>query len=221
MTRRRLRPARPADVPEMLAVKAALRFTDAGSGARGGFLLGSDAEGYLQRIAVGSAWVLEGAAPGRLEGFAIVLPDAVFRASEVWQRRAAVCWSGADPEVLSAHRLCYYDQLAVRRGRFGLRRWSAALAMTALAAILDEHDFLVTSTVRAPVRNLAAVGFIERLGGRVVGQLDEHYPDVGALVSDIWLVERGGVRAYLREPGSLAGQWMADQVAAALAEQRT
>ena len=37
-----------------------------------------------------------------------------------------------------------------------------------------------------------AVPFLERAGGRRIGRLDEEFPVIGALVSEIWIVERQG-----------------------------
>lgn len=187
-----IRRATPRDVPGMLALKNALQITapscdHTGKTHRGGFLLGSDATGYAQRISGGDTWVLEH--EGTVVGFSITLPDALFRASEVWEHRVNVSWR-EDPAPLESATLTYFDQLALSPTH-GARRYGTDLAITSLLSALESGmEFLVTTTVRHPVRNLAAVPFLERLGGRVVGVLDEVYPSFGPLVSDLWIAER-------------------------------
>lgn len=210
----RIRRAVASDVPALLEVKQSLRFDQSsGTSTRGGFLLGTDAAGYHQRLLDGRVWVLQ---EPRVVGFAIVLPDAGFRGSEVWRRRDAVRWTGADATALVAGRLCYYDQLAVQRLGFRVKRWGAALALTALLDVLHGHDHVVTGTVYEPIRNLAAVPYLQRVGGRVVGRLDEHDPAVGRLRTDIWLVDRADVAARVRAPVGRAERWVVDAATDAL-----
>lgn len=210
-----LRPARPDDVPGLLAVKRSLRMAPgAGETSRGGFLLGADADAYRQAIHRASTWVLADA--DGVQGFAIVLPDPVFRAGPIFARRDRVRWRLDDLDRLLAGRLAYYDQLAVRRGGPLHRRWGAALALAALWPVIETHDHLVTTTVLAPVRNLAAVPYLKRVGGRPVGDLDEVYPEIGPLVSQLWLAERGHVLDRLRHPRGRAEAWLVETARAAL-----
>ena len=202
----KIRRARSSDVDGMLALKAALRFSESsGSSSRGGFLLGTDAAGYHMRIEHGLTWVMD---DGQIKGFAIVLPDGTFRQSAVWRRRDQVRWS-ADRAELERSRLGYYDQLAVTRQ--GGRRYGSALALTALVDLMQQGaDYLVTATVTEPVENLAAVPYLRRLGGHTVGRLDEHYPAIGPLVSDIWVVPRAGYSAWMDGASTLAERWIRD-----------
>ena len=161
----RLRRAQPADVGAMLEVKQALRV---GARVRGGFLLGTDAAGYQARIAAGNSWVL--AADEAVVGFAVVLPDPAFRGSEVWARRDQVQWTGGwDPASVDVQRLGYFDQLAVRTDVPGARRWGLALAYRAAREHFAAHDALVATTVLEPIRNVAAVPYLRRAGGRAGG----------------------------------------------------
>lgn len=202
----KIRRARLDDVEGMLALKSALTFSESmGDSTRGGFLLGTDASGYRLRIQHGIAWVLD---DGTIKGFAIILPDAPFRQSEVWQRRDVVRWQ-IDPQVLVDSTLGYYDQLAVTRR--GGRRYASALALTALVDLMEQGaDHLVTATVTAPIVNLAAVPYLQRLGGQCVGRLDEHYPVIGALVSDIWVVSRQGYETWMAGASTLSERWIRD-----------
>ena len=202
----KIRRGRSSDIEGMLALKASLTFSETdGQSTRGGFLLGTDAAGYQLRIDHGLTWVLD---DGEVKGFAIVLPDAAFRVSEVWQRRDQVRWH-TDRSRFENAQLGYYDQLAVTRGNG--RRYASALALTALVELMDQGaEYLVTATVSEPVKNLAAVPYLERLGGHVVGRLDEHYPEVGPLISDIWIVPRSGYISWLKGASRVSEVWIRD-----------
>lgn len=209
----RIRRGEQADIPAMLALKARLRFQEgAARSTRGGFLLGSSEAGYQQRLRDGLLWVLEDSG---LHGFAIVLPDAAFKTSELWQRRQEV--QGAiDVGAFEAMSLGYFDQLAVRPG--APRRYSAALALTAMMDLMHTGaDAMITATVVEPVVNLAAVPFVQRMGGVCVGRLDEHTPEVGDLVSEVWVVSRAGYERWLAEAQGLSVAWIQDIAKSALA----
>ncbi len=209
----RIRRALPGDISAMLQLKSELRFQGGEQhSARGGFLLGSSAEGYQQKVRDGIAWVLE---KDTLEGFAIVLPDAAFKASALWQRRHQV-----DGEVAIDHfealTLGYFDQLAVRPG--ASRRYSAALALTAMMELMEGGaDAMITATVVEPVVNVAAVPFVQRMGGQCVGRLAETDPHVGDLVSEIWVVTQAGYAAWVEHAPGMGARWIQRLACAALA----
>jgi hypothetical protein len=208
----RLRRAVLADVPALLAIKAQLVFeVQSGRTAKGGFLLGTDAAGYAQRIEAGEAWVMD--ADG-VQGFALVLPDAPFRRSEVWQRRDQVQWGALEPADFAHQRLCYFDQLAVRRGSFRNRRWGAVLAYHTVRMALQRHDCLITATVAEPVLNLAAVPYLNRAGAEWVGRLDEVVEPIGPLVSDIWLLTAQTFQRRVAQPQGRAERWVVEASAA-------
>lgn len=199
-----------ADVPAMVALKEVLR---AGTG-RGGFLLGTDRAGYLARVGAGGAWAL--CREERLVGFAIGLPDAVFRHSDVWARRDQVDWQpGFDPATLEAGRLGYFDQLAVSPTAPGARRWAGPLAGRAVRHLFADADHLVATTVVEPLCNRAAVPFLERFGGRRVGRIAETHDAIGALVSDVWTLARADFEARCEAPVGLAEAWAVRQLRAA------
>ncbi len=201
----RVRRATLADIPAMLALKAELAVdrADAG-GARAGFLLGSDAAGYAARILGASTFLVE---DGALVGFAIALPDAAFRASDVWARRDAVVWD-EDPGALLDRPIAYVDQLAVRGGGPGARRWGAAVALRAALDALPPGGALVATTVEAPLLNLAAVPYLRRVGARRFGQIDEDYPGIGAIRSAVWAAPAEAVSARMAAPRGLAEAWV-------------
>ena len=196
-----IRRATLADVPEMVAVKSALRLQDS---TDGGFLLGTDASGYSALVAAAEAWVLVDG--DRVVGFAIALPDAIVRQSELWTRREHIAWGdpgapsaarGFDPSTVERGVIGYFDQLAV------LPAWrhhprSVALASRAFLALLDAGctDVFAT-TVSEPVENRAAWALLARIGFRKVGRIDEVYPEFGPLVSDLHHVSADTARARL------------------------
>ncbi|MAA79868.1 MAG: hypothetical protein CL916_11475 [Deltaproteobacteria bacterium] len=195
-----IRPAQFSDIEDMLNVKRTLVFSESqGVSFRGGFLLGTDAQGYRIRIAQGLTWVID---DDGVKGFSIMLPDQALRASDIWSRRNEVQWS-IDPNPVEQSKLGYYDQLAVIPGP-----WRSLAPVIAIVSIMDfmrqKPDYVISSTVIKPVTNLAAVPYLQFLGGTQVGILDEVDPVVGQLVSDIWLAPRSTIEAFLNTPPSVA-----------------
>lgn len=209
-----VRPAVPRDVAALVAVKGSLRVSSGEGAPRGGFLLGTDAAGYQMRIAAGGAWVLE--AERTVVGFAIVLPDAMFRESDVWTRRDQVDWvAGTDPTALAAAPVGYFDQLAVRSDGAGARRWGAVLACRAVRGHFDGgHENLLATTVTAPIENRAAVPYLERVGGARGGRIAEHHEAIGDLVSDVWVLPRVAFERWWAAPRGRAERWIVSEATA-------
>ena len=131
-----------------------------------------------------------------------MLPDQALRASEIWSRRNEVQWT-IDPTPIEQSKLGYYDQLAVLPGP-----WRSFAPIIAIVSIMDfmrqQPDYVISSTVIKPVTNLAAVPYLQFLGGKQVGVLDEVDPVVGQLVSDIWIASRKTIERFLNTPPSPA-----------------
>lgn len=168
----------------MLDVKHALRL-DPARPAAGGFLLGASADAYAWYVRHAHVHLLEDE-DGAVGGFAVALPDPVLRASEVWARRREIAWEGGGWDALEAARVGYFDQLAVRpRRRF--RIYAAVLAASALRALAEGgHQHVFATVVREPVRNLASLPLLAAAGARRIGQIDETYPEVGRILSDVY-----------------------------------
>lgn len=172
------------DLDDVLAIKRALPLSREGpSTRRGGFILGTDLAGYRQLVQVGRVWLLR--LHRRTVGYATAYPDPVLRASELWSRRERIAWEGFDPATIIDQPLALFDQLAVLPGSRA-RFYGTALALRTMLDLLDDHRHVLTTVVHAPVRNLAALAFVRRLGGRLVGELDEHYPEVGPIRSGLY-----------------------------------
>lgn len=191
-----IRLATAADLDAIVAIKQRLSFVGRapnGCSIRGGFLLGCDREGYLQRLQAGRVWVLTDASDRELSGFAISLYPSALQASPLWSLGQQVQWADAEP--FDVHAVSYFDQLAVlpEAGH----RAAVRLAHRAFVDLLPHSEHVLATTVSAPVKNLAAVPLIERVGGVRVGQLAETYPEVGALTSDLWLIDAARARLQL------------------------
>jgi hypothetical protein len=194
----RLRRGVLADLGAVLAIKRALPMPSASEGATnsGGFLLGSDERTYAELLMVARVWLLE--VDDAAVGFSVTLPDPVLRASPVWARKDQIEWTDDfDPTPALALRIGYFDQLAVLP-RLRSRYWGAALALRALAELIDDedHELVLTTTVLAPIVNRAALPYLARVGARMVGKLDERY-EVGPIVSAIHVIEADRYREHV------------------------
>jgi len=181
-----LRISTPGDEKYFLKIKNSLpiRLTD-GKTTRGGFLLGTDEKTYLEYIK--NAYCLTALKANKVVGFGIIFPDVMLRASEIWEKR-----NDADLYInlqqFEQQTLCYFEQLAFLPGH---RRLVIKLAYQLVKIAFDAGaESLMTTTVNRPVLNLAALPFIKAANGIHVGNIDETYPLIGAINSDIWLIKR-------------------------------
>lgn len=181
----KMRPALPGDVEGMLRIKRELKLDSAGDAPGGGFLLGATREQY--EFLVASAQVLALTDDDdALGGFAIALPDTVLRATDVWARRRSIEWGDGNWDALESARVAYFDQLAVLPGRRH-RTYAPALALAALERLSTTgHQHLFTTVVREPVMNLASPPLLHAIGAARVGSIEEDYPEVGRVLSDVY-----------------------------------
>jgi len=193
-----IRPATFDDIPAIIQVKKSLAFRDPNeTSTDGGFLLGADEKGYLARISCGCSWVLD---VNGVKGFSIVLPDKALRMSELWQRRTDIEWSNTVND-LESKQLGYFDQLAVSKGPW--RTYAPILAITTILDFLSlKPDYLLSTTVLKPVQNLAAVPYLQYLGATQVGKIDEVDPNIGQLLSEVWLAQQESLQHFIERPPS-------------------
>ena len=103
---------------------------------------------------------------------------------------------------LESKQLGYFDQLAVSKGPW--RTHAPVLAITTILDFLSLNpDYLLSTTVLKPVQNLAAVPYLQYLGGNRVGKIDEVDPNVGQLLSEVWLAKESSLRHFLAHPRSV------------------
>jgi len=182
----RLRTAELRDIPDMLRIKNALAFNGGSAiSTNGGFLLGSDEAAYREYVQHACCMLAEeemGAV-----GFGIMLPDAVFRASEIWKKKDKLA-GAAQLNELNNLKICYFEQLAV----LPVHRSCAVMLAHGLATAMfgNGHDMMISTTVHAPIENRAAWPFLLAAGADKVARIEETYPGVGNITSDIWLLTR-------------------------------
>lgn len=186
----RIRRATQADAGALLDLKRALALpAGAREAPRGGFLLGASLERYRALIDVADVWVLHDA-QGAVGGFAVVLPEAVLRASELWARRALIRWDAPAGWTPPEERMCYFDQLAILPHA---RVRAPELALTALRAAVEAgHEHLYATIVSHPVYNAASLPLLKALGAQRVGTVEEEYEGVGRIVSELYYAPIAG-----------------------------
>lgn len=178
-----VRDARLSEVDRLLAIKEALRPLMSGRGE--GFILGSTRERYCQWVTTAIVKVL--CVEDVVVGYAVCFPDAVLRSSELWQKKDKVVSSIALAEI-ATEKVAYFEQLAVLP-RY--RRYVPSLVIGALDVVFaGGHQHLFTTTVHAPFHNRAVHGLLRRAKARSVGYIREHYPEHGAIVSELHYLQR-------------------------------
>lgn len=179
-----LRKAVPGDEHAFVKIKQQLPLTMTdGTTSTGGFLLGTDEETYLEYI--NSCICLVAETAQEVVGFGIIFPDHVLRASDIWQRRHSAQWY-VDLEKYESQQLGYFEQFAFLRGN---KRSAVLLAYNITRhAYLSGCETIFTTTVNKPILNLAAIPFIGAANGIKAGNIDEEYPLIGQINSDIYLV---------------------------------
>lgn len=151
---------------------------------KGGFLLGTDEATYRKYIQ--NNYALSAVFRNQVIGFGIIFPNHIVRNTELWEKRQLVDWK-IDIKELEQKKICYFEQLAFLRGH---RRKVITLAYNLIHfAFQKGHEVLLTTTVQKPILNLAAVPFIMAVNGAKVGEIDEIYPIVGQIKSDIYQIK--------------------------------
>lgn len=152
---------------------------------QGGFLLGTNLATYQLYIHHGTC--LTAITADEIVGFGILLPNDIVKQSEIWEKRKTVKWT-IDLATLENSNVAYIEQLAfLKRNRKLVLILSYNLVHSAFE---NGADYVLTTTVRKPVINMAAVPLIQAGGGRRVGNIDEVYPQLGPINSDIYIIEK-------------------------------
>jgi hypothetical protein len=158
----------------------------------GGFLLGTNIETY--RFYIEQAFCLSLVNDEAVLGFGIVLKDAMVKQSELWEKRKLVDWT-IDISAIESKKICYFEQLAFLKGN---GQYSIAVAYRLLCKAFETHDVLLTTTVEKPISNLAAVPYILGVGGKKIGSIDEIYPEVGDINSNVFMVTKADFYKYAK-----------------------
>ncbi|WP_394991498.1 hypothetical protein [Emticicia sp.] len=181
----RIRKAKLADAEDFMFIKSQLSMSLVeGTSTKGGFLLGTDVETY--RNFIQNEYCLVAELDEKVIGFGIILSDMTLRKSEIWEKRKSANLF-VNLEEYEPNHLCYFEQLAFLKGH---RKSVIILSYSLLNWVFEQgYDTLFTTTVNKPILNLAAVPFIHAVGGVKVGNIDEFYPSIGQINSDIYLIE--------------------------------
>lgn len=180
-----IRPSILADAPQFMEIKNQLPMSSVeDSTTTGGFLLGTNIKTYELFIQTALCLSVENAKT--VVGFGIILPDVMVRQSELWEKRKLVNWA-IDIEAIESQKICYFEQLAFLKGN---GRYSLALAYSLLCKAFETHDILLTTTVQKPISNLAAVPYILAASGGIIGNIDEIYPEVGDINSNVYMIQK-------------------------------
>lgn len=174
------------DATHFVRIKNALPLpSNTNSSKKGGFLLGTDIATYQFYIEHGLC--LSAEKNGEIIGFGIVLPNHIIRESDLWKKRNSVNWA-INIKLLEDSNIAYFEQLAFIQGS---RKLSMQLAYQISKLAFDNGaDYILTTTVNKPITNKAAIPYITAIGGRKIGNIDETYPKVGHINSDVYLINK-------------------------------
>ena len=173
------------DAVAMVEIKNQLSFKNVnGTTTTGGFLLGTSLPTYQEYIANDYCLVAEN--ENQIIGFGIILKNTTLQQSDIWTKRHAANWE-VDITKYESPNVCYFEQLAFLQG---YTRVVIRLCYQLLRLAFNTHDNLFATTVSSPIMNLAAIPFIEKAGGRKIGRINEVYPEIGHILSDIYLIEK-------------------------------
>jgi hypothetical protein len=155
------------------------------SAKQGGFLLGTDINTYKFYIENGNC--LSAIFNNEIVGFGIILPNQLVIKNDLWEKRKQVNWSINFEEIENSN-VSYLEQLAFLRGH---RKLSLILSYNLVKSVFDNgSDYILTTTVKEPIMNVAAIPYISAIGGYRIGNIDEDYPSVGRINSNIYLIEK-------------------------------
>lgn len=184
----RIRKAQLSDAEAFIAIKNQLPISMAdGTTTKGGFLLGTDIDTY--RNFIENEYCLVAEADTQVVGFGIILKDSSLRESEIWEKRSSADWF-INLDVYESQKLGYFEQLAFLKGH---RKSVLKLCYNLVKWVFEQgYETLFTTTVNKPILNLAAIPFIKTVDGIQAGNIDEFYPKIGQINSDIYLIEATG-----------------------------
>jgi hypothetical protein len=80
------------------------------------------------------------------------------------------------------------------------RVYAKYLAFSVTHRIFQSHESLFTTVLQYPVVNTAALSFIKVVGFDWVGVVDEVYPEVGRIRSDVYHLDRNTFEKALDTP---------------------
>jgi hypothetical protein len=185
----RLRHAAPSDLSSILKIKEALKISRIEHKQTSeGFLLGSSPEFYLEMIEHGIAQVVEDQTDSIVYGVGFALPWDMLKLTEVWQKRKLATWHGSLLNDLEEGKPGYIEQLAVLPGQ-SLRFLAPGLGLSLVEQLFTHgHTHILATTVLEPVKNTAAIKLLRLIHAFPAGEIEEQYPKIGRILSQIHCV---------------------------------
>lgn len=176
----------PKEAKDFVKLKNKLPLPALGNSVtKGGFILGTNESTYQFYIEVGIC--LTAKTDDNIVGFGILLPDEIIRNGELWKKRKEVNWT-IDIKLIESKNIAYIEQLAFIEGN---KKLALILAYNLInKAFVNGVDYVLTTTVRKPILNLAAIPLIRAAGGKLVGNINENYPGFNQVNSDIYLIKK-------------------------------
>lgn len=196
-----LRSAAAEDGLAILHIKEQLRLKLEDSTAKrlGGFLLGTSLAEYQQFIQQDVVLVAECDEPRQVVGFAVVMNHASLAQSALLQRAEQVQWETAFRTGFNAKHFAFFEQLGMLPDP-AYRVYAKYLAFAITWKIFQTHEALFTTVLQYPFLNTAALSFINVVGFEYAGMVDEVYPDIGRVKSNVYHLERQDFLAELEQP---------------------
>jgi len=161
---------------------------------QGGFLLGTDIDTYKFYIKNGHC--LTAIINSEIVGFGIIIPNQLVKRSELWEKRKKVKWT-ININDLENNNVSYIEQLAFLKGH---NKLSIVLSYNLIKMGFSKGaNFMLTTTVKKPIVNAAAIPYIKSIGGFKIGNIDEIYPGIGNINSDIYLIKKNTFYKKIKE----------------------
>jgi len=196
-----LRPAALEDAIALLEIKEQLRLRleNMTSKRLGGFLLGTSLAEYQRFIQQDVVLVAECDLPQKIVGFAIVIQHDTLAQSTLMQRAEQVQWETAFRLRFNAKRFAFFEQLGMLPDP-AYRVYAKYLAFAITRHALQTHEALFTTVLQYPFINTAALSFIKIVGFEWVGVVEEVYPELGRIKSDVYHLERQVFEHVINKP---------------------
>jgi hypothetical protein len=196
-----LRQAGSGDAMNLYSIKEQLRFKleNMVSKQAGGFLLGTSLEAYKGFIQNDVVYVAEQEHPRQVVGFAIAMQHETLAQSVLMERAEQVQWESAFHLRFDAKRFAFFEQLGMLADP-AYRVYAKYLAFSATRKALQTHEAIFTTVLKYPVHNTAAIPFIKVIGFDFVGTVDEIYPEIGPIKSDVYHLSRATFERKITEP---------------------
>jgi ribosomal protein S18 acetylase RimI-like enzyme len=185
-----IRKAKTDDIEHMISIKHNLLITNPGENKiSNGFMLDPSYDQFLSFVKDCNTLILEDNKIKRIVGYCIIMPDRNLRISDLWRQKDLIRWKDFDFEKIENDPICYLEQLAV----LPTPRYKFYAPALAFQSVLDGfemgHKHLFTVLLNFPVRNMAAISMLKRIGAIEIGSAEDFFKGAGNLGVDVYYLE--------------------------------